>query len=202
MPTMSLTIRPARLHELDHLLDLTSEVFFDEAVLSWVIPDPVARRDDIRRLFTDSLRQTVEAGELVLAITPEGEAIGVSFWHEISSHSKTTSDPVASDGAGSSDPRTRRLHVAATATSARQPSAPHLYLSAMATHPDFRGRGAGKAVLDFGLTWALERDLPVYLEASTPQNRRLYLRHGFADDGSSIALPEAGPTLQPMWRPT
>ncbi|MEV2242744.1 hypothetical protein [Micromonospora sp. NPDC049891] len=39
----------------------------------------------------------------------------------------------------------------------------------------------------------------VYLEASTPLNRKLYARHGFADHGAPIQLPEGGPALQPMW---
>ena len=41
--------------------------------------------------------------------------------------------------------------------------------------------------------------IPAYLEASGPDSRRLYLRHGYADYGPRIDLP-GGPALYPMWR--
>lgn len=101
---------------------------------------------------------------------------------------------------GSSDPITRRLHTVAAATAARHPADPHVFLSSMAIRSEFRGRGAGTAMVRFGVERADEIDMPIYLEASTPQNRRLYLRNGFTDHGDAIALPEDGPVLQPMWR--
>ncbi len=76
---------------------------------------------------------------------------------------------------------------------------PHVYLSAMAILPRRRGLGAGTAMLRHGLDRASGLDLPAYLEASTPRNRRLYARHGFRDRGEPIHLPEGGPVLQPMW---
>ena len=41
--------------------------------------------------------------------------------------------------------------------------------------------------------------IPAYLEASTPRNRALYLRHGFVvlDE---MRLPGGGPPLWRMWR--
>jgi predicted GNAT family N-acyltransferase len=39
---------------------------------------------------------------------------------------------------------------------------------------------------------------PAYLEATSPENVRLYRRHGFEVTGE-ICLPD-GPSLWPMWR--
>ncbi|WP_020015141.1 GNAT family N-acetyltransferase [Promicromonospora sukumoe] len=96
-------------------------------------------------------------------------------------------------------PATRRLAAVLTATSARHPDVPHVYLSAMATLPRRRGLGAGSAMLRQGIAMARGRGLPVYLEASTRRNQRLYARHGFRAHGAPLPLPDDGPTLQPMW---
>lgn len=69
----------------------------------------------------------------------------------------------------------------------------------MAALPRRRGLGAGTAMLRYGLVRARALGLPVYLEASTPRNRKLYARHGFQDHGEPVHLPEDGPVLQPMW---
>ena len=41
--------------------------------------------------------------------------------------------------------------------------------------------------------------IPAYLEASDERTRRIYLRHGYADYGSPIRLPD-GPSMYPMTR--
>lgn len=54
-------------------------------------------------------------------------------------------------------------------------------------------------MLRYGLDRAHRLSLPVYLEASTPQSRKLYARHDFVDQGPPLPLPDSGPVLQPMW---
>lgn len=110
----------------------------------------------------------------------------------------------AFDDEGSVDgtARPQRVEVVEAAAQARHPEEPHLFLSSMATLPAHRGRGAGAAMLAAGLEWARALGLPVYLEASTSDNRRLYERCGFYDLGETIDLPDGGPSLQPMWLAT
>lgn len=200
MSTTSLEVRPARLSEFDMVLGLSAETFADEAVLSWVVPDPGARRAHVRALFAETLRATIEAGDLILALTPGDEAVAVSLWHDVDTDGGAAMNSGPADVSEGSGPTTRRLHAVATATADRHPAEPHLYLSSMATRSEFRGRGAGAAMVRSGIDRARDLDRPIYLEASTPQNRRLYLRNGFTDHGEPIALPEDGPVLQPMWR--
>lgn len=200
MSAGSLEVRPAQLSEFDTVLRLSTEAFADEAVLAWVVPDPVARRDHIRDLFAGSLRAAVEAEELIVAVTPEDEAVAVSLWHVVDTDQSAAMISGSAEAPESSEPIARRLHAAATATADRHPTEPHVFLSSMATRPEFRGRGAGAAMIRFGIGRARDLNLPIYLEASTPQNQRLYLRNGFTHHGESIVLGEDGPALQPMWR--
>jgi GNAT superfamily N-acetyltransferase len=66
--------------------------------------------------------------------------------------------------------------------------------------PDRQGQGTGHALLR-AYHEILDRDAgaPAYLEASDLRTRQIYLRHGYADHGPPIHLPD-GPLMYPMWR--
>ncbi|KAF2678956.1 hypothetical protein K458DRAFT_422618 [Lentithecium fluviatile CBS 122367] len=57
---------------------------------------------------------------------------------------------------------------------------PHLYLHMLHTDPKQQGRGAGSALLKWGMQKADELGLPAYLESS-PNAHGFYKRHGFGD---------------------
>lgn len=192
--TPSLGIRTATPAEFDHLLPVCVEAFADEAVSAWVEPVPALRLERTRTIFQDSLRAAVDAGELLVAFLPGGEPVAASLWTDL--ESGLPEPPAAPTPTHRAD---QRLAVVLAATGERHPREPHVYLSAMAALPGRRGLGAGSAMLRHGLGRARRLGLPVYLEASTPRNRRLYARHGFRDVGEPIRLPEDGPALQPMW---
>lgn len=78
------------------------------------------------------------------------------------------------------------------------PNQPHAYLFLMGTRPHWQCRGLGSALLRKVLDRCDREGTPAYLEATSPENRRLYLRHGFVITGE-IGLPD-GPSLWPMWR--
>lgn len=205
-PTPSLAVRTATPAEFDHLLPVCVEAFADEAVSAWVEPVPALRLERTRTLFQDSLRAAVDAGELLVAFLPDGEPVAASLWTDL--ESGLPEPPAGPTPTHRADQRIavdqrlavgQRLAVVLAATGERHPREPHVYLSAMAALPGRRGLGAGSAMLRHGLGRARRLGLPVYLEASTPRNRRLYARHGFRDLGDPIRLPEDGPALQPMW---
>ncbi len=189
-------VRPAVPAELDVVLPVCVEAFADEAVSAWVEPDPGLRRERTRELFSTSLRAAVDAGQLLVARV-DGVPVAGSLWIGLDG-----APPAAVTGpvdAAVPLVAAERLRTVLAATSARHPDVPHVYLSAMAALPRRRGLGAGSAMLRHGLGLARQRGLPVYLEASTPDNQRLYARHGFRELGAPIRLPDAGPSLQPMW---
>lgn len=48
------------------------------------------------------------------------------------------------------------------------------------TDPEYQGRGAGSALIEWGKQKANELGLPIYLESST-KGHRFYKKHGFTD---------------------
>lgn len=74
----------------------------------------------------------------------------------------------------------------------------HSYLFFLATRPQWQSRGLGSALLREVLARCDADRTPAYVEATSVENRRLYLRHGFAVTGE-IRLPD-GPSMWPMWR--
>jgi len=76
----------------------------------------------------------------------------------------------------------------------------HHHLAILAVRPDWQGRGIGTALLDTHHAVLDEAGITAYLEASDDRTRSIYLRHGYADYGSPIQLPD-GPIMHPMVRP-
>ncbi|HIZ37801.1 MAG TPA: GNAT family N-acetyltransferase [Candidatus Ruania gallistercoris] len=199
MTASGIAARTATHAELEVVTGLCLEAFADEAVAAWIIPDPAERQRNLREMFSASLETVIEAGAMILAIDPGGTPIATSIWlpRDAASEPTEPEPSVVEDGS-----QARRMRAVETATQARRPQGSYLHLSSMATLPDHRGRGAGSAMLHAGLERSRTLDLPVYLEASTSDNRRLYARSGFHDLGEPIHLPEGGPSLQPMWAET
>jgi GNAT superfamily N-acetyltransferase len=79
------------------------------------------------------------------------------------------------------------------------PGRPHWYLYYLGTESRRQGSGIGTALMQPVLEQCDQQRLPAYLEATSPRNRRLYSRHGFAPM-EALTLPGGGPTLYPMWR--
>jgi ribosomal protein S18 acetylase RimI-like enzyme len=81
----------------------------------------------------------------------------------------------------------------------KHPREPHWYLFAIGVDPAHQGRGVGSALLRAVLAQCDARGEPAYLEASTPENARLYERHGFAVL-HDLRLGNDGPSARLMWR--
>ena len=80
------------------------------------------------------------------------------------------------------------------------PKEPHWYLNSIAARQGERNRGVGARLLDPYIDRSNREGIGIYLESSHSQNLSFYRRRGFVELGSGIDLPEAGPTVQPMWR--
>ncbi|MFF8955610.1 GNAT family N-acetyltransferase [Streptomyces sp. NPDC014894] len=134
------------------------------------------------------------AGALILAVA-DGEPVGASIRLPRSGGPEPSAPPAGGD------PTVRRLSAVQRATDLRRPGRAHLHLhlQSMAVRPEHRRRGAGAAMLASGPARADELGLPVRLEASTSEDRRLYERLGCRDLGEPIRLPEGGPSPRPMW---
>jgi GNAT superfamily N-acetyltransferase len=77
---------------------------------------------------------------------------------------------------------------------------PHYYLSLLGTHPEYRGRGLGMALLADNLSRVDAEGVPAYLESTNPGNDHRYASVGFEPFGS-FATPYGGHVVNTMWRP-
>jgi ribosomal protein S18 acetylase RimI-like enzyme len=58
---------------------------------------------------------------------------------------------------------------------------PHIYFPYIGIRPEDQGQGLGRGVMEPPLAEADAQGLPCYLEATSPDNARLYRRLGFED---------------------
>jgi ribosomal protein S18 acetylase RimI-like enzyme len=79
------------------------------------------------------------------------------------------------------------------------PREPHWYLAHLAVGPQAQGMGVGGRLLTHRLTLIDAAPVPVYLEATSAGNRRLYERHDFRPVGTIELTPQVHSTA--MLRP-
>ncbi|MDA3646669.1 GNAT family N-acetyltransferase [Saccharopolyspora indica] len=196
MIAKGLLVRAAEPSELDRIAPAYAAAFADEAVVGWVLPDTTGV--DLAEFFHPSVDSALHEEEVLVAEHLDGAIAGLSIWSETMSAARLRS--AAAEIANATEPALQRTATVLGLIAEHHPEEPHLYLSAMAVVPEFRGSGAGTAMLRHRLAMADADGRPAYLEASTQRSTRLYARHGFRPVGTPIELPGNGPRLQPMWR--
>jgi GNAT superfamily N-acetyltransferase len=176
--------------------------FYDDPVLSWLIPAERRRLRALERFFAIEARDIVLGhGRSVGARTPGGRLAGVTLvlpgerW-------RTPVKVQAIHGPRLTQIFGRRLPVALgvlTKMEARHPREPHVYLPYIGVIPACQGRGIGEAMLAPVLQETDDAGLPAYLEASSPRSAVLYRRLGFAT--VEIIRPFGSPPIELMRRP-
>ncbi|MBN6037397.1 N-acetyltransferase [Amycolatopsis sp. 195334CR] len=183
--------------ELDRAAATVGEAFLDEVVSTWVLPDPVQRKQILPQQLHGTVVKAMDRGE-VLTTADFG---AVSLWIDREA-GETEHERIPDDlevPAEFSEILKRGMLVDEL-TEARHPThTAHVYLQCIGVLPSHRGRGLGSALLRDKLARTDAAKLPVYLEASSTRNRALYLRHGFELSGDPIRFPD-GPEIYPMWR--
>lgn len=178
--------------------DILTAAFQDDPVVGWLFPDPDERRRLQPHYFAGLLlhpgAETNEpdegGGAAVWLALPAGR---VPFDRLLGGSGP---DPLAVFGENSD-----HLVALGSLLADRHPHhGAHVYLACLGVLPARRGAGLGSTLLRRRLNRADAEATPAYLEASSARSRELYLRHGFEDLGEPLHLPDAGPTLWPMWR--
>ena len=160
------------------LAETLTAAFFDDPVLSWLLPRRESRAERLRRFFKLELRLvglargtvwTTERGEGAAITTPPGQ------WKLPWSVTLRHGRPFA--GAFGT-----RLPVAALLLQLmehRHIREPHHYIAYVGVVPASQGRGLGASLMRPTLDRCDQRNLPAYLEASSPRSVALYQRLGF-----------------------
>ncbi|WP_063039994.1 GNAT family N-acetyltransferase [Nocardia pseudovaccinii] len=195
-------VRRAELSEVAAVATAFAEASRDEAVSAWVMDG----HPEIMTAFENDyapilIEETIGRDEVWIAGIGS-DIRAVSLWQQVDSIERYQEEAAqARTRAEGSDLRPLHRMAAVTALLAEHHPRefPHRYLYAIATVPQWRGHGAGAAIIGNRLKEAAAQGLPVYLEASTVRSSQLYERLGFARTGAPLPLPDGGPTLWPMW---
>lgn len=193
-------VRPAGPPDVIRLAAVLAAAFQDDPGFTWCAPDPARRRRHGQRFFALTLRR---------GYLPKGEVHttrdldAVALWAPPEQWESPPTEllaflPVLVSSTGRHLLRTLK-GLAAMDELHRRHVRPHRYLALMAVHPSTQGHGLGTSLLDHALTHCDAERMPAYLEATSPRNRDLYLRHDFqvVDEQRWIG---GGPLWWPMWR--
>jgi GNAT superfamily N-acetyltransferase len=175
-----------------------ADAFFDDPVMSWILPDEDSRSPRLARLFGVQLR----GHYLPLGTTwTTPDHAGASLWappgHAVTA--PTTLLRHLPDLLRALGRHTVRAVRTLDHVERLHPKEPHWYLGVLGTRTRSQGKGVGSALLTPVLERCDVEAIPAYLESSKHSNIAFYRRHGFEVTGE-IPLPFGGPTVWPMWR--
>jgi ribosomal protein S18 acetylase RimI-like enzyme len=191
------TATKADLHEVAYTL---GRAFFDDPVMTWLLPEAGRRAKGSPIMFaTMGRHHYLPAGGIEYA-TDGTNTAAAAMWAppgkwETSRWTDLRMLPGYFRAGG-----TRMKHGLAVDELMKQnhPEEPHWYLAFIGSDPTYRGGGYGHALMSAGLARADAEHAPAYLESSNPDNLGYYERFGFEVTGE-LVVPD-GPTLWPMWR--
>jgi GNAT superfamily N-acetyltransferase len=177
-----------------HVLSLA---FFDDPVLSFLLPGAARRPGQLRRFFTALGGVHVARGRCWLSDSPAGAAawIGPGAW-PYPARAQLGLLPEMLRTFGRHPVRSLAVDLR---VETHRPARPFWYLDYIGVEPTGQGRGAGAALLAEGLQMCDASGTAAYLNASSESSRALYLRHGF-EEIERIDLPFGGPPVWRMWR--
>jgi GNAT superfamily N-acetyltransferase len=192
------SVRKAGVAEADALAAALARAFYDDPQMVWVLTDDAARLDLLRRGFAVFLRKLyLDHDE---TYTTDSVA-GACIWEPPGTWKVGAGDqlrllPFMARIYGRLLPRVLR---ALMKLESNHPAEPHYYLPFVGVDPQWQGRGIGAALMRPMLERCDAEGVAAYLEASSPRNRMLYERHGFAVT-EEFFLGPGSPPLWRMWR--
>jgi GNAT superfamily N-acetyltransferase len=192
------SVRKAKLEEAGKLAAILARAFYDDPAMRWALVDDDRRAVLLARSFELYLRKLYfEQDE---CYTTDNLA-GAIIWELPGQWKVGVLDqirllPSMARIFGRLLPRVLR---ALNALESNHPPEPHYYLPFVGVEPQWQGRGLGAALMRPILERCDREKMPAYLEASSPRNRMLYERHGFAVT-EEFFLGQGSPPLWRMWR--
>lgn len=197
------------------LADLLAAGFAATPVAGWLAPDDDTRLGYGRTYLAGLVAAAVHRGAVYLATDDPGagapeDIIGVALWHPCAA-GIPTSAPHGGSAAGTAGGDDRRADLPAavrermiTLERVLRASHPeeraHHHLAYLGVREDRQNQGVGSALLAHQHAVLDVTSISAYLEATHPDSRRLYARHGYRDFGPPMQLPRTDTAIWPMWR--
>jgi ribosomal protein S18 acetylase RimI-like enzyme len=172
--TDSNSLRHATTEDVPRLKTVLAEAFFDDPVLSWLMPNDRKRLAHLRRYFGIELRHLALArGRVWTTSDLAGAALTLSpgKW-------RSPLRVTLLEGSAFGLHVTRAARMGA-AIEWRHVHGPHYYVRDVGVLPSMQGRGLGSTLMGPTLERCDREGLPAYLEASSERNAALYERLGF-----------------------
>jgi GNAT superfamily N-acetyltransferase len=180
-PAAEHQVGPATPGQWYPLATALAAAFQDDPVFGWLLPDPATRPAALRTFFSIETRDIVLRHGCSVAADDGSDPLGAALvlppgrWRTpLRVQGRRAPDYLAVFG--------RRLgHALGVLTRIEQahPRHRHYYLPYIGVTPPAQGSGIGTALLAPVLRRCDAEGLPAYLEASSPDNARLYRRLGF-----------------------
>lgn len=191
--------RPARSTDRDVVVRVLAEAMLHDPVTAWMVPDLGDRRRLVGPFF-DLFVGAFSRHEETHVVSTADVVAGVALWAPpgVEPVHPDDEEAFATRLAAVTGPHLGRVEAAMEMLAALQPEEPAWFLQLLAVDPVVQGMGLGSIALGAVLARADAAGQPAVLQATSPRNRALYLRHGFRDVGA-VALP-GGPTVHGMWR--
>ena len=184
--------------ELAGVTTALADAFFDDRIFRWITPDDEQRRTAVDEFFPLAVEAFAPHGAVYGAADGAGAALWLPPGRELLPEDQAEEfGRRAVEAAGGPDDAAR-MAALLELLEAHHPHEPCWYLNFLAVRPDHQGRGIGAALLTAVLAAADRDGVPAYLEATSPDNQRLYGRHGFRTVRELVVADS--PALYAMWR--
>jgi ribosomal protein S18 acetylase RimI-like enzyme len=177
------------------LASLIGTAFAALAVSEWLVPDASQRPRVLTRNFRIWVNHAIQHGQVWTTHARTG--VAVWFPRDTPLPEPADYDRRLEAACGRHVDRFRTLD---ETFERHHPTKPHHHLAFLAVDQDHRGQGIGSALLDHHHTRLDQARLPAYLEASSVDSYRLYVRHGYRDLGPPLTLPGTDALFWPLWR--
>ncbi len=198
MSTFLTQPHPATLEERLQVVAALSEAFFEDRIYRWVVPDDEQRRRSVTSFYTRFVDACWPHGGVYAAAQGSGAALWLPPGKQLVPDEEAEVFAKELIDSAGDDAASERMAQLLQMIDQHHPTDACWYLAFMGVECAAQGRGIVGDLLAAVLTQADRDDVPACLEASCPENQRLYERHGFRTVGE---LSVAGsPTIYPMWR--
>jgi GNAT superfamily N-acetyltransferase len=188
----------ARADERTTVVTALCRAFFDDRIYRWVVPNDDDRRRSAAIFYSCFVAACWPHGEVHVAGAGAGAALWIPPGEQLVGEDEAESFGRELVESAGDDACSARMAELQGMLDEHHPTEPCWHLTFMGVDPSAQGRGIGSALLSAVLTRADRDHASAYLEASCPENRRLYERHGFVTM-HELTMADC-PPIYAMWR--